>query len=118
MLVQCNSNKNNITGTYVSRNTVNTIDTLKIYSDSSYFHVIYRANDKSIVYENAGKWKQCEGYITFIDFYIDQDDVHSKEEGNFENVLMTTEYQLEKKSSKVIIHHIAMYDDMYLEKID
>ena len=104
-------------GMYVSRNNVNTVDTLHIQVDGSYVQELYRMTDKSLIYRNVGNWMVKGGYIIFSDFYCDEDDVHSKEEGNFEEVLITTQLPIETKAGKTILHHLAMYDHIYLEKI-
>lgn len=105
-------------GMYVSQNNVNTIDTVWVLKDGNYINVMYRKSDNSLVYKNTGKWKVSDGYITFDDFYSDEDDIHSKEVTNYENVLMTTKLQLGRKDEKIIIHHKPMYDNIYLEKIE
>lgn len=104
-------------GLYVSRNNVNTIDTVWVLEDGSYINVIYRKSDNSLIYKNIGKWKAAEEYITFDEFFVEEDEIHSKEFTKYEDVLMTTKLPLEKRSDKIIIHHKPMYDDIYLEKI-
>ncbi len=104
-------------GLYVSRNNVNTIDTLRVLKDGSYIQVIYRKGDKSLIYKNVGNWKASLGYIKFDDFFAEEDEIHSTEFTNYEKVLMTTKLSLEKLNRKIIIHHKSMHDNIYLEKI-
>lgn len=103
-------------GMYISKNNINTIDTVWLNSDYSYINCIYRKPDNSLIYRNTGSWKYEDGYVIFNKFYSDQDDIHSKSEGNFEEVLSTAMLPLEIKSGNVIIHHKTMYDNIYLEK--
>jgi hypothetical protein len=86
--------------------------------DGNYINVTYRKNDNSLVYKNTGKWEVLDGYITFHNFFTDEDEIHSKEENDFENVLITSKFPLEKKAGKTIIHHKQMFDNIYLEKIE
>ena len=74
--------------------------------------------DKSLIYKNTGTWTFSGDCITFDDFYCDEDDVHSKEEGAFEKTLITTKLPVEKRNGKIIFHHLAMYDNVYLEKLN
>ena len=104
-------------GTYVSRNNVNTIDTLTLFADGKYQNNMYRSQDKSLIYKNTGGWTFSDGYITLDKFFSDEDDIHSKQEGNFEEVLITTMLPIETRGGKIIIHHLAMYDHIYFEKL-
>jgi hypothetical protein len=114
----CRRTKDDLVGTYVSRNNINTIDTLILFADGKYKNDMYRAQDKSLIYDNTGVWTFSDGYITLDNFYSDEDDIHSKEEGSFENVLMTKKLPIETKAGKIIIHHVAMYDNIYFEKLN
>lgn len=116
-LLSC-SKQDKVVGLYVSRNNINTIDTVWIYKNGTYTNQISRKSDNSLVYKNTGKWKVNKGYITFFNFYSDEDELHSKEFTNFENILITSKFQLEEKMGKIIIHHKDMYDNIYLEKVD
>ena len=116
--ISCRVNKDEVPGFYVSQNNVNTIDSLWIEKDGSYINLMYRKNDNTLVYRNTGKWEYDSGYIIFHDFFSDEDDVHSHSQGNFEEVLMWTQLQLNKKRGNVIIRHKSMYEHIYFEKQD
>ena len=117
-LVSCKVAKEDVIGLYVSHNNVNTIDSVWINEGDNYVNKIYRKADKSLIYKNAGRWQYSDGYIIFNDFYSEEDEIHTKEEDDFENVLITTKLPIEKRSGKVIFHHKAMYNNIYLEKVD
>lgn len=76
-----------------------------------------RKNDTSLVYKNTGNWKISKGYITLEDFFNDEDDTYSKEVTSFKDVLITCIYPIEKESGKFVIHHMALDDGKYFEKI-
>lgn len=113
----CTKKKNDVVGIYVSRNNINTIDTIVIESNNKYINKMYRKIDNSLIYTNIGKWDTANNYIIFGDFFADEDEIHAKEFKNFEKVLITTKLPLEMKSGKIIMHHKPMYDNIYLEKI-
>lgn len=117
LLANCGRNQHEAIGLYVSKNNVNTIDTVWVLQDGNYINSIYRKSDNSLIYKNVGKWKISEGYIIFDDFFAEEDEIHSKEFTKYEDVLMTTKLPLEKIEGKIIIHHKPMYDNIYLEKI-
>ena len=119
IFTQCGIKKQDeVVGLYVSRNNLNTIDTVWVHEDGSYINVMYRKNDNSLIYKNTGKWEAANNYITFHNFFADEDEIHSKEVTNYEDVLMTSKLQLERKAGKIIIHHKDMHDDVYLEKVE
>ncbi len=114
----CRITRDETIGLYVSKNNINTIDTVWVIKDGTYINIMYRKLDNSLIYKNVGKWKVADGYITFDNFFSDEDEIHSKEVTNYEDVLITTQLPLEKRCGKVIMHHIDMYDDIYMEKIN
>lgn len=78
-----------VPGTYVSNNSINSIDTLRIDKDGSYEHVIYRTNDSSLVFVNTGSWKYQSGNLDLHDFFDNQDRLYKKDiDYNFEENLM------------------------------
>ncbi len=128
-LINCKKSKpeDEIIGMYVSQNTVNVIDTVRILANGTYINLMYRKADNTLIYKNVDEWnfykpdswqeKHMAGYIEFNDFFGDVDDVHSKEQGNFEDVLMTMRLPLEYHSGTIIIRHKPSYDEKYLKKV-
>ena len=78
---------------------------------------MYRKNDSSLIYRNQGNWDVRDNCILLKDFFTDEDDIHSKDFSKYTDVLITSKFPIERKNGKFIIHHIAMYDNIYLEKI-
>jgi hypothetical protein len=115
-LTEC-AGKTNPSGLYVSRNNVNTIDTVRILKGGHYINQIYRKQDKSLVYTNTGTWHTKEEDIIFDKFFVEEDEEHGTEFTQFEKVLITTQLPLEKRWGRFIIHHKPMYDNIYLEQI-
>ncbi|WP_157541773.1 hypothetical protein [Hymenobacter aerophilus] len=105
------------TGLYVSRNNVNTIDTVRILKGGRYINQLYRKQDKSLVYTNTGRWSVKAGAITFDKFFAEEDEAHGYEFTRFDDVLIMTRLPLETRKGRLIIHHKAMYDNIYLERI-
>lgn len=116
--ISCASKEEDVDGLYVSKNNINTIDSVWVYTNGNYKNLMYRKIDNSLVYKNTGKWIVDNGYITFFNFFTDEDELHSQEFTNFENILITTKFQLEHRLGKIIIRHKDMYDNIYLEKVE
>jgi len=118
-LTNCNDIKRrDAIGVYVSRNNVNTIDSLWVLDNGEYINLMYRKGDESLIYKNTGKWWFSDGYIVFDMFFKDEDELHGRKFTDFEKVLITTKLPLEKEFGKIIIHHKSMYDNVYLEKVE
>ena len=96
-----------IVGLYISKNTLNTTDSLLIKKDNTYSNSIYRKLDNSLIYINKGKWKYKDGYVILENFFEDGDQNYSKDEFYFENVLIDTQLPLEWNGDKIIIHYLA-----------
>lgn len=116
-LSSCGKKEKDVIGVYVSRNNINTIDTLEIKDDGNYVNSLYRFTDKSLVYKNNGRWEVSKGSIKFYKFYCDEDEIHSKEPINYESVLITSIYPIEKQNNKIVIHQMQMNNEIYFEKI-
>ncbi len=65
--------ESDIYGTYVSNIHKNSIDTLHVYRDGTYEHLIYRSKDNSFVYKNTGLWQYKGGRIELINFIANED---------------------------------------------
>ncbi len=107
-----------ITGVYVAKNNINTIDTLRILENGTYIKDVYRKNDNSLVYHNTGVWKYEEGRrIILQDFFLDEDQIYSKEAGNFESGLITSSLIIERKSGKLFINYREDKGNYLYEKL-
>lgn len=82
-------------GLYVAKNNIHTIDSLWIMEEGSYKRAIYDAENKELLYRNAGMWKYENGRLLFKDFFPN-DDQPLKKGYAFESVLMTFSVPLEK----------------------
>ena len=116
-LYSCSIGKKDIVGIYISRNNVNTIDTVIIKDDFRYINLMYRKIDNSLIYRNEGKWQIANNYIIFENFFFDEDDIHNKTVTEYDKVLITTRLPLEKEKGEIIIRHMPMHNDIYLKKI-
>ena len=63
-----------VCGTYIASVHENSIDTLFLYKNGTYRHLIYRANSNEFVYENLGEWEYQGGYVDLHDFVFNKDD--------------------------------------------
>ena len=113
----CSIEKKDVVGIYISRNNVNTIDTVIIKDDFRYINLMYRKIDNSLIYRNEGKWQIANNYIIFENFFFDEDDIHNKTVTEYDKVLITTRLPLEKEKGEIIIRHMPMHNDIYLKKI-
>ena len=116
LICSCNISENDMYGTYTSKNLINNIDTLRILNNGSYSRDLYSKIDNSLVYHNTGKWDYKNGRIILHDFLLDEDNIYSKEAGSFENVLITSNLIVKKKSGKIIIYYRQLTDFSYYEK--
>jgi len=101
----CSVKKEDVVGAYIAKNNVHTNDTLKIFQDGTYNQKIYRKGDNSLVFENSNTWKYDDKRITFQDFFPDDDKVYNVEASDFETLLITSSFTVEKKSDKVSINY-------------
>ena len=116
LLNSCEIEKTDVTGVYVAENLINNIDTLKVLENGTYSKVLYRKSDNSLVYKNTGKWDFKDGRIILYDFFLDEDQVYSKEAGDFENVLITSSFTVGRRLNKIVIHYMQLTDYKYYEK--
>jgi len=116
LLCSCEIKKTDVTGVYVAENLINNIDTLKVLENGTYSKVLYRKSDNSLVYKNIGKWDFKDGRIILDDFFLDEDQVYSKEAGDFKNVLITSYLPVSRKLNKIVIHYMQLTDYKYYEK--
>jgi hypothetical protein len=116
LLCSCEIKKTDVMGVYVAENLINNIDTLKVLENGTYSKVLYRKSDNSLVYKNIGKWDFKDGRIILDDFFLDEDQVYSKEAGDFKNVLITSYLPVSRKLNKIVIHYMQLTDYKYYEK--
>ena len=102
-LYSCSIEKKDVVGVYISRNNVNTIDTVIIKDDFRYINLMYRRIDNSLIYRNEGEWQIANNYITFENFFSDEDEIHNKEVTEYDKVLITNRLPLEKQNGKISI---------------
>jgi hypothetical protein len=75
--------ESNIYGTYVSNIHKNSIDTLHIFKDGTYEHLIYRSKDNSFVYKNVGNWQYKSARIKLINFIANEDLEYKKDQSYY-----------------------------------
>ncbi len=114
----CNYVIDDVVGVYVSRNNLNTIDTVRLQNNGIYINCVYRKNDNTLIYKNVNKWHTKNNYILFEKFFTDEDEIPNKDFTAFEEVLITTMLPIEKKEGKIILHQSPGTDAIYLEKIE
>lgn len=117
LLIQCGFNNKDLQGLYVSQNNNNLIDSLRLLPDGKYVKTIYRKSDKGFIYKNTGPWQVKDGSLFLEDFLVDNDRAFS-ETHNFQDILISCVYSIEKKSGKVVIYHNQSTEDIYYEKIN
>jgi len=110
--VSCSESDKEIAGIYVKHPSVNTADTLFIYSDQSvgnhmpgvqlfkYRQRFYNKTNNKLLFENEGKWWLEDGKLNFKDYYWDADSdhkdfVYSKEIMKDKVILFTTPLELD-----------------------
>lgn len=116
LLCSCSINRENLTGVYVAQKLNNNLDTLRLLDNGTYIKDLYRKNDNSLVYHNTGKWDYNDGRITLHDFFLDEDQIYSKEAGAFENVLLTSSLIVKRRLGRVVIYYRQSTDYSYYEK--
>ncbi len=116
LLDSCKINKTDLSGTYVAKNLINNIDTLKIFENGTYSKVLYRKNNNSLIYKNTGKWTYNGKRIVLYDFFSDEDEIHTIEEKNFEDILITSSFTIDRKFNKIVIYYMDLTDYKYYEK--
>ena len=116
LITSCTIERNDVVGTYVAQNLNNNIDTLRIFENAKYIRKLYRKSDRSLIYCNTGKWKYTNERITLENFFPDEDEVYSHEEGEFENVLITSSLNINRKFNKIIIYYMQLTEHKYYEK--
>jgi len=102
----CNIKQEEIPGTYISKNQINNIDTLRIFSDGTYEKKVYKKSDNSLIFHNTGGWNYKEARITFKDFFYDNDEIFSKDFKNFKDILITSSFTVEREAGKISIEFL------------
>lgn len=113
----CTIEKKDVVGTYVAQNLNNNIDTLKIFENGIYIKKLYRKTDSSLIYINTGKWKYIDERITMENFFPDEDELYSPEAGDFENILITSSLNINRRLNKIVIYYMQITDNKYYEKL-
>jgi hypothetical protein len=86
-LVSCTS-KEDLTGLYVGSFQSN-IDSLKIHSKGTYERVIYD-NNKRKIFSNKSSYQVEDGYITFDEFLLNENDLSSSTKYDSDDLLMAS----------------------------
>lgn len=116
LITGCAIEQKDVVGTYVAQNLNNNIDTLKIFEDGRYIKKLYRKTDSSLIYLNTGKWKYIDERITLENFFPDEDEVYEPEAGEFENVLITSSLNINRRLNKIVIYYMQITENKYYEK--
>lgn len=82
-------------GTYVAKYFENTIDTIQVHKDGNYTRSIYKRLDGELMFENTGKWKFKKNRL-YLDSFYENDDELKRINYNYDNVLLTAIYPLER----------------------
>jgi len=94
-------NSPNPIGVFVAKKNVNTIDSLFIKENGTYFRVIYQKEDGTLLFRNMGQWKYERNRIVFTDFFPNDDTKISKGY-NFINTLIIFSVPLERSYGRVV----------------
>lgn len=105
LLIGCSIGGDEVPGLYVTKNQINTIDSLRILSNGVYTQDLYRKADNSLIYHNTGTWKYKNERIIFNDFFLNEDAIYGKNAGDFERILITSSLTLEKTLGKIFINY-------------
>lgn len=103
-------------GVFVAKKFRNTIDTLKLYANGSYEHIIYDKNKSKLININSGSWEYEGSRLVLYDFLVNEDDLrYFNDSVTYDHVLMTRFFNTGILSNTIIID----YDlDKYYYKIE
>ncbi len=114
LFVGC-SYMHNKEGMYIAKNFEYTIDTLKLYENGSYEHIIYDKQKSKLININTGHWEYEGNRLVFSGFLFNEDDLRFYNDSvKYDNVLMKCFFNTALLSNKIIID----YDlDKYYDKV-
>jgi hypothetical protein len=117
LLIACNPSESKLTGIYIASENSNSIDSLHLFHDNTYRHVIYSTANKSFIHSQTGKWSYGKGFIDLYSFYDNDNKLYQNEkEYNFEQNYILVNTPVNSLFGKIVIDINSDMGNIY-EKI-
>jgi hypothetical protein len=94
-----------VSGTYIAQNNKNTIDTLILYKDGSYYRALYIKLNSKLVFSNKGKWNVEDNSLILSEYYHDEDEKYERNTLNFTNVLSNISFPIEHSFGRIVFDY-------------